>query len=44
MAVLHRHLAIGRSPSGALADTRVEIAGRGDPAALASTLSFLCLE
>jgi tetratricopeptide (TPR) repeat protein len=44
MAALHRHLSTGRSPSEALADTRVEITGGDDPAALASALSFLCLE
>ena len=49
MAILHRHLAAGRSPSAALAATRTEIAAtspddHASPSALAAAWSFLCLE
>ncbi len=46
MARLHRHLAAGRTPSGALAATRTETAATspGNAAALAAAWSLLCLE
>jgi CHAT domain-containing protein len=44
MRWFHGHLAAGDPPSVALARTRADAIGSGDPAALASALSFLCLE
>ena len=44
MRCFHRYLAEGRPPSVALAHTRADAVAADDPAAVASALSFLCLE